>query len=233
LVIQLMMALPMMPTNDPKRRAPSERETARTRFAALPPERQAQLLDPAETEFVAHGFEGASLNRILAAANMSKGQAYYYVTDKADLYRTVIERALRRFEHAIEAEFPSAGSADEFWRHIARLFARLSEALRNDAKLAALARGVYEGPGARAALAEPLARMRLQLDKLITIGQSIGAVRADVPRTLLADTLFAAASAIDQWFARHWLDLSEQEALTLNEKAVGMIAAMAAPDLPC
>jgi AcrR family transcriptional regulator len=211
----------------------SRKDSPRARLAALAAEHQAKLLDPAEAEFVAHGFEGASFNRILSAAGMSKGQAYYYVADKADLYRAVVERGLQRLAKAIDASFPEPTTADEFWQQIAAIFERLTVALQKDDNLAVLARGIYEGAGAKAALAEPLARIRTQSDRLITIGQSVGAIRTDVPQTLLADVLFGAAREIDRWFAAHWPDLDKEEALGLNDKAVSMIAAMAAPMRPC
>jgi AcrR family transcriptional regulator len=210
----------------------SRKDSPKARLAALPADRQAKLLDPAEDEFVAHGFEGASLNRILSAAGMSKGQAYYYVADKADLYRAVIERSLQRLAEAIDASFPEPTTADEFWQQIATIFERLTVALQKDDDLAVLARGIYESPGAQAALTEPLAGIRAQSDRLIAIGQSVGAIRTDVPQTLLADVLFAAAREIDRWFAAHWPDLDKEEALRINDKAVGMIAAMAAPMRP-
>ena len=40
----------------------------------------------AAREFGEHGFEGASLNHILAEAGVSKGAAYYYFEGKADLF---------------------------------------------------------------------------------------------------------------------------------------------------
>lgn len=201
----------------------------RSRFAELSPQRRAQLLDPAETEFIAHGFEGASLNRILAAAGMSKGQAYYYVADKADLYRQVIERGLERLAKAMASSFPQPATAEEFWPQVAAIFARMTAVLREDERLAALARGIYEGPGAQIALAEPISRIRAQANRLISIGQSVGAVRSDVPQSLLCDAVFGAAREIDRWFAAHWLSLDHDEACRLNEKAIGMIAAMASP----
>lgn len=163
---------------------------------------------------------------------MSKGQAYYYVADKADLYRAVIERGLQRLAKAIDASFPEPTTAEEFWQQIAAIFERLTMALHKDKNLAALARGIYEGPAAQAALAEPLARIRAQADRMIAIGQSVGAIRSDVPQTLLAGALFGAAREIDRWFAEHWPDLGEGEAVRLNDKAVSMIAAMAAPVRP-
>lgn len=207
----------------------SRTDSPRARLAALAAERQAQLLDPAEAEFVAHGFEGASLNRILAAAGMSKGQAYYYIADKGDLYRAVIERGLQKLATAIDSDLPKPATADEFWRHVAAIFAQVTKTLQKDEALAALARGIYDGPGAQATLAEPLARIRAQSDRLIATGQSVGAIRTDLPQTLLADVLFGAVREIDRWFAAHWPELDEAEALRLNRKAIGMIASMAAP----
>lgn len=203
--------------------------TPRERLEALSPERQSKLLDPAEAEFVAHGFEHASLNRILVAAGMSKGQGYYYFNDKADLYRAVIERGLRRLTEAMAVNRATPGTADEFWAQVAEVFARIAVVLHRDEALAMLARGIYEGPGAQAALVEPLGRIRKQLDQLILLGQSVGAVRTDLPQSLLAEVLFGVAREIDRWFAAHWPALGEEEALRLNEKTIEMIVAMASP----
>lgn len=207
----------------------SKTTSPREWLAGLPVESQAKLLDPAEPEFVAHGFEGASLNRILAAAGMSKGQAYYYFVDKADLYRAVIDRGLKRMEKSMDSGFPQPMTAAEFWWQVAKIFAQITKAMQQDESLAALARGIYKGPGTQAALAEPLAHIRARADRLIAIGQSVGAVRTDLPQTLLGDVLFGAAREIDRWLAAHWPNLEKAEALRLNAKAVDMIASMAAP----
>lgn len=204
-------------------------DSPRVRFAALPPERQAQLLDPAEAEFAARGFEAASFNRILATAGMSKGQAYYYVTDKADLYRAVIDRALDRIAQAISGSFTEPKTAAEFWQQFAKLLGRITAIMQQDETLAALASGIYQGPGSQTALTEPMLRVRAQADRLIVTGQSLGAVRTDLPQSLLSDTLFATIREVDRWFGAHWSELDNAEAMRLNHKAVGMIAAMAAP----
>lgn len=207
----------------------SKATSTRERFEALSCERQAQLLDPAEVEFVANGFEKASLNRILIDAGMSKGQAYYYFADKADLYRAVIERGLKRLANAMKVRFPEPASAAEFWQQLGEVFAQLTTVLHRDERLAALARGIYEGPGAQAALVEPLGRIRVKLDQLITAGQLVGAVRTDLPQTFLAEVLFAAAREMDRWFATYWSELGETDALYLNEKAIEIIVAIASP----
>ena len=48
----------------------------RLAFEKLPAEKRNQILELAGQEFAQYGFEGASLNRILKAANVSKGAAW-------------------------------------------------------------------------------------------------------------------------------------------------------------
>jgi AcrR family transcriptional regulator len=61
------------------------------RFERLDPEKRTRLLKAAAQEFAKHGFADASINRILDRAQMSKGAAYYYVADKADLFAATIQ----------------------------------------------------------------------------------------------------------------------------------------------
>ncbi len=55
-----------------------------------------ELFDAALEEFVAHGFEQASLTTILTNAGMSKGQFYYYFHNKEGLYLALIDRLIER-----------------------------------------------------------------------------------------------------------------------------------------
>jgi AcrR family transcriptional regulator len=204
----------------------------RSRLRALSPDRQAALLDPAAREFAEHGYERASLNRILAAANMSKGQAYHYIAGKADLYAAVIDRATTRLLERLDLPSDRPRDADAYWNQIELGLARLTEVLLDDGQLAALARGIYDGPQAQAALAEPLGRLRSQLQQLVVAGQRLGAVRDDLPESLVVDTALAAARAIDRWFAEHWDDLDPAEARRFNSGSFEMIRALCAPPAP-
>jgi AcrR family transcriptional regulator len=56
-----------------------------------PFEHKQKLLDAALAEFTDHGFEQASINRILQQAGMSKGQFYYHFKNKETLYLSLIE----------------------------------------------------------------------------------------------------------------------------------------------
>lgn len=57
-------------------------------------EREQRLLGAAEAEFAAHGFERASIDRIVLAAGMSKATLYRHYRDKADIFRAVAVRTL-------------------------------------------------------------------------------------------------------------------------------------------
>ena len=213
-----------------KRKPMAEGDTALARLKALAPDRCARLLDAAEAAFAEAGFAGASMNAILAAAAMSKGQAYYYVHDKGDLYSAVIERALGELVDRMDFSAPlQAETIDLFWDGIDAAFGRLSGLLSADPVMAALGRTMYEGPQTEKALEAPLARIGRALEQLVEKGQGLGAVRSDMPRALIVDMVLSAARALDRWFAENWDDLSPEEAARLNLEGLKMIRAMVAP----
>lgn len=59
-------------------------------------ETQRRLLEAAEKEFSAKGFDGARLGPIAKAAGVQVALIHHYFSDKEGLYRAMIERALRR-----------------------------------------------------------------------------------------------------------------------------------------
>ena len=70
-------------------------------LASLPPRRERsaegtrrRILDAAEIEFAAKGFDGARLVTIARAAEAQQALIHHYFDDKAGLYRAVIARAL-------------------------------------------------------------------------------------------------------------------------------------------
>lgn len=54
------------------------------------------LIAAAITEFVEHGYVKASVNRILAASGMSKGQFYHHFVSKEALYLALVEHMIAR-----------------------------------------------------------------------------------------------------------------------------------------
>lgn len=57
------------------------------KFDAFDETRKRQLINAGFTEFGTHGFQRASLNKILKKSNIPKGLFYHYFTQKEDLYQ--------------------------------------------------------------------------------------------------------------------------------------------------
>jgi AcrR family transcriptional regulator len=61
-------------------------------FINLPEVKRTLIEDAALNEFAKHGFDNASINRIVEKANISKGSFYQYFEDKGDLYKHILTR---------------------------------------------------------------------------------------------------------------------------------------------
>ncbi|MBI5544298.1 MAG: TetR/AcrR family transcriptional regulator, partial [Deltaproteobacteria bacterium] len=93
----------------------------RPRFEKLSPERREQVLESAAQEFALHGYDGASLNHILTAAGVSKGAAYYYFDDKADLFVTVVRHYWDHLLSHVDYDLESMTRA-RFWPAVVDLY---------------------------------------------------------------------------------------------------------------
>lgn len=73
-------------------------------FFQLTPGKRDAILNAALAEFGAHDFDAASLDRIVAAAGISKGGLYEYIASKEELYLYCMEQAWSRLYHYINEE---------------------------------------------------------------------------------------------------------------------------------
>ena len=117
----------------------------RPRFLKLDEGRRSSILEAAKREFADAGFDGASYNRIIARAGLSKGAMYYYFDDKLDLYVTVLE--------AVNAEMAQALGVSEgwtpegdFWDVLTTMALRAWEFSTAEPDLAALMKSVQSFP---------------------------------------------------------------------------------------
>lgn len=177
----------------------------RPRFHKLPHERQERLLDTAAREFATHGFDGASLNHILGAAGISKGAAYYYFDDKADLFATVVDHY---FQHAL-AGIPldlSAVEADGFWPAVEAFHRQSLVRSLETPWMLGVARAVWKLPPDRrreGPIGEVFRRAWSLLDGILDRGQALGVIRSDLPRDLLMALLMALDETADRWIGEH------------------------------
>jgi len=176
----------------------------RPRFDRLAPDQQDAILTAALREFAAHGYADASLNRIIAAAGLSKGAMYYYFDDKADLYLHVVGTQLGRLtgEPGGFTLF-RATSAAGFWSALAVDALAALTTLSTLPEVAAVLRDAAGGSGAavlRRGQEEFDSATRPWVERAIQRGQQLGAVRVDVPVELLCAVAGAMMQAMDAWY---------------------------------
>lgn len=86
------------------------------------PAKRAQILDGAQSVFLAEGYEGASMSLIARAAGVSKGTLYVYFANKEALFAAFIEAVCRRSTAGAFETLNGAGPARERLAAFGRLF---------------------------------------------------------------------------------------------------------------
>ncbi|MBI5479985.1 MAG: TetR/AcrR family transcriptional regulator [Deltaproteobacteria bacterium] len=205
----------------------------RPRFQKLSPSRREQILETAAKEFAHHGFDGASLNHILGAAGLSKGAAYYYFDDKADLFTAVVQHYF--FEHlANDAGLKiDALDAASYWPTFAELYRQAILHMREDPWMSGLARAVWKLPHEARRQDGPLASLyafgRTWLEGLLARGQQLGVVRTDLPTDLVIAMLMALDEATDHWFGEHFDALGSERTEELVRRLMEALRDMLLP----
>ncbi|HSM58912.1 MAG TPA: TetR/AcrR family transcriptional regulator [Candidatus Sulfomarinibacteraceae bacterium] len=186
----------------------------RPRFHRLSADKRRRILEAAAKEFAAHGFDGASLNKILGEAQLSKGAAYYYFDNKADLFATTAAFYAEEIMHDVSPVVAEL-DADNFWPTLIELYQKqygYYEAQPWAFGVVKAAARVSE----QAATDHPtLARLREEiehdLETLLLRGQAVGAIRSDLPHDLLVRLFMAVDDTIDHWLLENWETLEKDE----------------------
>ncbi len=196
----------------------------RRRFFKLPEEKRTRILDIAAEEFAVHGFEGASINRIIENTGMSKGSLYYYFNDKEDLYSVVVELAFNRMAGQmaeLSGGFSDMKTPEDFFQQIELFSKKMKEYFKENSRDGELLKGLARAADNTFQL-EKLLEMRGSninfIVNLLRVGQKIGAVRTDISAELLAGVLDSQDCALDRWLAER-LDITTTEGLDEWENA--------------
>ena len=204
----------------------------RPRFSKLPAEKRERILEAAAKEFVAHGYEAASLNRILDEAGISKGAAYYYFDDKADLYAT----ATRHYSQELLDDSlydPTRFTAQSYWDEIAALYRHqfTSYAKRPWVFGLAKAGGSSSAEGlAKGPLADLWEQAQFLLVQLSRHGRKLGVIRDDLPEELLLSLVIAVDDAHDRWLFAHWSELSPADLEQAATRIADTLRRLLAPE---
>lgn len=169
----------------------------------LSPERRAALVTATVTEFARAGYDGASLNRIIRDAGMSKSSFYHFVGSKEGLFEAVVRMLIADVRARWTPPEPSDFGGRAFWRRVDALLAEVANlsatpAMQHLGRIFYLG-GATAGEGARSEL---LRRVRVWVEDVLHTGRASGAVRADLPLELQADIVFSVLRAVDEWVLR-------------------------------
>ena len=205
----------------------------RPRWHRLAPEKQQAILDAATAEFSEHGLSAASYNRIIASVGVSKGAMYYYFEDKEDLFVTVIRARMGPMAELLALP-ESVEGPEAFWSLLDHQVGDSLAILLSDPTLAALGRALYESRNLTSggAIQELLDETAVFVGAALDLGQRAGAIRADLPRDLLAAVTFAMLLAMDRWFAEAWEQLDPNELPALTYRSMGLVRDLLSPRPP-
>lgn len=181
----------------------------RPRFNKLSEEKRERILEAAAREFAANGYDGASMNRILDEAGISKGAAYYYFDDKTDLYATTV----LHFSQEIMSDSisdPAQFTAVNFWDELTAVYHHQFTSYAERPWVF----GVVKAGGSLSAemlkqgpLAELWEQAQFLLFQFLQRGRELGLIRTDLPDELLLSLVIAVDDAHDRWLFDHWPDL--------------------------
>ncbi|MCL6595115.1 MAG: TetR family transcriptional regulator [Firmicutes bacterium] len=169
-----------------------------------PADRVREILAAALAEFARHGYQGARMQAIAAAAGVADGTLYLYFRNKRDLLAAVVRAGMGEYMARLEERL--AGSADGV-EELGRLVRFHLEYLAERPELARVAEVELRqpDPAIRAAVREAIGPFVQRIDAVLARGRREGRFRADVDarvaRRMVFGTLDECVSAWVQ--ARH------------------------------
>ncbi len=198
---------------------------SRNRFENLEPERQTKLFESATEELAEHGYDGASLNRILEKSGMSKSSLYYYFDDKADLFTTMFERAMGYLMREVGGFDLNALTAETYWSEIEALYRRSIALINHNDWFVRLGRVFYRVRNGKKSVAPVERSYALFLrvaNTVIQRGQELGVVRTDLPHSMMVDSLMGLGEALDHWVVEHWDEMTPEERFAIVRVQMAM-----------
>jgi len=197
----------------------------------MKPERREALFAAATQEFTEHGFEQASLNRIIADVGMSKSSFYHYFANKTELFQQILEQTLAPFAAIAEAFEPEILDKNTFWPSILMVFQSSSQLFTAQPQVFRVGRmfhrNLTEPNGICAGMMEaPLAL----ITRILEHGKVIGTIRADLPTSLLLEAAMGLGMAIDRWALEHTENYTKAEFDAFMGKTVSLFVRVLAPE---
>jgi AcrR family transcriptional regulator len=174
---------------------------ARRRLRAA--ERRVLILDAALRTFAAHGYDGAAMDEIAAAAGISKAVVYDHVASKQELYTHLLHAIRDEIERLVEDALRAPGLAGEQRVHV--VVEAIYRYVEEHAEASNLL--VLELQGANVSQIGRELEERISRHLAQTLGTDPGVFGGHPDRerqlTILAELLKAAVLGLTGWWYRH------------------------------
>lgn len=158
------------------------------------------LIEATVAEFATAGYEGASLNRIIRAAGISKSSFYHAVSSKAELFDAVVDSLIADVRERWQSPAPHDFSGDAFWPRVDDVLDDLGALAAADPAVGMLGRIFYlPASGESDSRTRMLEGVRTWVGEVLRIGVASGAVRDDVDPAALGAAVFGMLRGLDEW----------------------------------
>jgi AcrR family transcriptional regulator len=203
----------------------------RPRFEKLTPEKRENILETAAKEFAEFGYEGASLNQILAKSGISKGAAYYYFDNKEDLYVTAVTHYALEMIDKLDLDFQDL-TAVSFWPSLQEMYEQQYTLFTERPWVF----GVVKSGGPmnqellmQGELGEHWQNLESMLANLLRQGADLGVVRRDLPDDLMMAVVMAVDEAHDNWLLHHLPEMTTEDLQAAAAQMVGLLKKLLSP----
>lgn len=204
----------------------------RPRFGKLKEDRQLHILETAAREFAAYGYREASFNRILELADISKGAAYYYFDDKADLFFATVQYYAGSWIGEITQIMPETLTSDTFWGVLLGVYYQPFTRFYDTPWAFGVLQALQSLPP------DMLREERVQqfmspllnwLTLMIQQGQRLGLIRTDLADNLLFAVISGFDRISDEWMLRHWETLTRDDVDRVAQQLGQMMQRLISP----
>ncbi|NVO24918.1 TetR family transcriptional regulator [Donghicola mangrovi] len=218
----------MKSEDKPRPRAGRRRLAADQDGADLAQETRRNIIEVATREFVAHGFEGASVNEIAKASDTSKRMLYYHFESKQGLYAAVLEAAYARVGRNAEGADPGISAMESLRAYAQEAFDKFNA--NEDFVRLIMAENLANGSTIRGS--DPVRRRSnanlAALDAICARGRAEGTMRPDfrvidLYFAILGVSFHAVSNRVSTEVSLG-LELGTEEELAFRRKLVGDLA---------
>jgi AcrR family transcriptional regulator len=155
------------------------------------------IVDIAVQVFLRHGYDGASLDQVAAAAGITKASIYYHAEGKEALLARGAGRALDALFAVLAEPAALEGRQIDRLKHVIRRTVEITVRRLPEVALLLRVRGNTE---TERWILEQRRRFDRLVAKIVSEAQAKGQIRADIEAGLITRLLFGMLNSITEWY---------------------------------